>query len=113
MHQDNVARCARSGRRGQARGRDQRSGSAGNQGGRKGTSACHHDTNSINGKGSSQGEAEIGRYLESWTAIDSVQHLVVPSGLPDMLELLLSQSSMYGLYEANNWGRGIMWTSAI
>src|SRR5271155_5059587 len=58
MHEDEVARRDRRGGRGQARGRDQRSGGASNQGGRKSTSVHHHDTVSIMGSvfGKAKGE---------------------------------------------------------
>src|SRR5271163_2042397 len=57
MHEDDVARRDRRGGRGQARGRDQRSGGASNQGGRKSTSVHHHDTVSI--MGSVFGKAKV------------------------------------------------------
>src|ERR1700722_20883376 len=51
MHQDNVARRDRSGNGGRHRGRDERSGCAGNQCGRKTAPIHHHVTNSMDWKG--------------------------------------------------------------
>jgi hypothetical protein len=111
MHHYDVARRDRSRGCRQARSRGQRSGSAGNQRGRKSTSIHDHDTVSIIGRvlGTAKFKSAASAVLDR----PGLQHLVVPSGLPDMLDLLLRRSSMDGRYGTKNWKWVIEWESDI